>query len=298
MTRVLLALVPVVVSSVYFFGWRVLFLLAVVNAAAFVSEYAFTRLGKQPASAAVFVTACLFTLSLPPELPMWMAVLGVVFGIVFGKMVFGGFGKNVFNPALTGRAFIYVSFGHHMTGQWVDPVGGPLGGFGAYAADAITSATPCMLLKTGVDVPLMELFLGNTSGIIGGTSAILVILGALYMIWKKTASYRIIVAALAGYLAMQTGLWLGGAAAAAPLHGLFAGGVLFGICFFATDPVSGPSTQQGRWIYGAFIGAMSSLITVFSAWPEGTMFAILLANMFAPIMDHAIKAVLAKKKAA
>ncbi len=296
MTRVLWALLPIAVSSIYFFGWRALLLLGVVNAAGFAAEYAFTRRWRQPASAAVFVSATLFTLSLPPGLPVWMAVLGIVFGIVFGKMVFGGFGKNVFNPALTARAFIYVSFGRQMTGEWFEPVGGVLGGFGAYMTDAVTHATPGMLLKSGEAVPLMRLFLGNAPGVLGGNSAILVLLGGIYLLWKKAANYRIVVGCLVGYLVLQTVLWATGqAGVASPLRALFAGSILFGAFFYATDPVSGPTTQLGRWIYGTFIGAMSALITVFSAWPAGTMFAILLANMFAPIMDHAIKAMQAKR---
>ncbi len=291
MTRVLLALLPVALSSIYFFGWRVLLLLVAVNAAAFVAEYSFTRRWKQPASAAVFVSGVLYTLSLPPRLPIWMAVLGIVFAIVFGKMVFGGFGKNVFNPALTGRAFIYISFGRQMTGEWYGPIQGVLGGFGAYATDAVTHATPGMTLKAGEAVPLLKLVLGNTAGVTGGTSAILVLLGGIYIVWKKAANYRIVVGGFAGYLVMQTVLWTAGyAGVASPLHALFAGSILFGVFFYATDPVSGPITQQGRWIYGTFIGVMSAVITVFSAWPAGTMFAILLANMFTPIMDHAIKA--------
>ncbi len=297
MTRVLVALLPIVVSSVFFFGWRALLLLAVVNLAAFLAEYGFTRRAKQPASAAVFVSGTLLGLSLPPGLPLWMAALGAVFAIVFGKMVFGGFGKNVFNPALTGRAFIYISFGRQMTGEWVEPIRGTLGGLTAYAADAVTQATPGMVLKTGELVPLSQLFVGNTAGVLGGTSALLVLLGGLYLVWTKTANYRIVVGGLVGYLLMQTLLWSGGLAGeAAPLRALMAGSILFGIFFYATDPVSGPNTQLGRWIYGAFIGVMSALITLFSAWPAGTMFAILLANMFAPIMDHAIKAVQARKR--
>ncbi len=127
--------------------------------------------------------------------------------------------------------------------------------------------------------------------------SLITFLGGLYLVWKKAASHRIVVGCLAGYLVTQSILWATGlAGVASPLHGLMAGSVLFGIFFYATDPVSGPTTQPGRWIYGAFIGCMSALITTFSAWPAGTMFAILLANMFAPIMDHAIKATLAKKK--
>ncbi len=314
MTRVLYALAPIMVSAVYFFGWRALAMLVVVNAAAFAAEYVFARQYKQPVTSAVFVTGCLFALSLPPQLPFWMAVVGIIFGIAFGKMVFGGFGKNVFNPALTGRAFIYVSFGDFMTARcWTHPVGGPLGGFLAYAntaPDAVTQATPTTWLNfanagqalpagvTAANFTWVKLLLGNTAGCIGGTSAILVILGGIYLIRTKAANYRIVVSALLGYLLMQTALFLTGVPTAAnPLLTLLSGSILFGIFFYATDPVSACKTNEGRWLYGAFIGIMSALITVFSVWPEGTMFAILLANMFGPITDYAINSYKKRKKA-
>lgn len=288
--HVLIALIPVALSSLYFFGWRVLWMMAAVNAAGFLAEYVFTRRWKQPVSSAVFVTNVLFCLSLPPALPVWMAVVGIVFAVVFGKMVFGGFGRNVFNPALAGRAFIYVCFGAHMTGQWREPVGGILGGLAAYSSDAVTQATPGMALKAGGAVPLPALLLGNTAGVVGGTSALLVLLGGLYIVWRKAASYRIVVAGFAGYLAAQCVLWLSGAGLAAdPLRGVLAGSVMLGIFFYATDPVSASQTNEGRWIYGAFVGIMTAVISAFSAWPAGTMFAILLANTFAPIMDHGIR---------
>ena len=289
--RVLYALVPIVISAVYFYGWRVLVMLLLVNAAGYFAEYAFTRKRGTPVTSAVLVTNVLYCLSLPPALPMWMAVVGILVAVVFGKMVFGGFGRNVFNPALTGRAFLYASFGGFMTGRWSEPVPGPLGGIAAYASDAITQATPGILLKTDPSqVAWPELLLGNTAGCIGGTSAILVLIGGIYITWTRAANYRIAVSVLAGYLLTQAGLWLTGVAGAAqPLSAALSGSLLIGAFFYATDPVSASQTNEGRWIYGAFIGAMSSLISVFSAWPAGTMFAILLANMFAPIMDHAIR---------
>jgi len=298
MKRVLYALTPIMAASVYFYGWRALVMLAVVNAAGFAAEYAFARSWKEPVSSAVFVTSCLFALSLPPTLPFWMAVLGVVFGITFGKMVFGGFGKNVFNPALTGRAFIYVCFGDYMTARWSPALPGPLGGLVRYAAtpDAITGATPGMLLKTGQEFSLLELFLGNISGTLGGTSALLVILGGLYLIHTKAANHRIVVSAVIGYASMQALLWSGGVEGAAdPLRGMLAGSFMIGAFFYATDPVSAPKTNEARWMYGAFIGIMSSLISTFSAWPAGTMFSILLANMFAPITDHFVRALKVRK---
>lgn len=296
MERVLLALLPLVVASVYWFGWRALILLAVINAAAFLTEYTFCRIWKQPVSEAVFVTGTLYTLSLTPTLPYWMALVGIVFAITFGKMVFGGFGKNVFNPALTGRAFVYICFGGYMTASWYEPAHGLLGGLIRYAPDAVTGATPGMLLKEGTAVSAAALFAGNISGTIGGTSALLAILGGCYLLWKKTANYRIVAPCLVGYLIMQTVLWIGGATMVDPLHGILAGSFMIGAFFYATDPVSASQTNEGRWIYGAFIGVMSSVITVFSAWPAGTMFSILLANMFAPIMDHGIKSLKSRKQ--
>jgi Na+-transporting NADH:ubiquinone oxidoreductase subunit B len=308
MKNVLFACAPLAVASVYFFGWRVLALLLVVSAVAYATEACFTRQWQEPVSSAVFVSAVLFTFSLPPGLPFWMAIVGIVFGIVFGKMVYGGFGRNVFNPALTGRAFIYVSFGNHMTAQWIKPWSGFPAGFAQWGwsaasapPDAITTATPGLLLKLpaaalverGVaasDLTFWRLFVGDSPGVIGGSCAALTILCGLYLIWKKSASYRIVVSGFVGYAAVQTLVWrLGIGHAPDPLRAAMAGSLVIGLFFYATDPVSAAQTNVGRWLYGAFVGAMSSAIATFSAWPAGTMFAILLGNMFAPITDYAVR---------
>ena len=292
MTKVTYALLPIIVASYYFFGLRALLVLLVSVATAFLTEYVFARVYKEPVTSSIFVTGLLFGLSLPPGLPYWMVALGAIFGVVFGKMVFGGFGRNIFNPALVGRAFLYVSFGNHMTGQWTVPQPGAMGSLLSYlpnGVDTVTRATPGMSMQAGEAVGFLPLFLGNTAGVIGGTSVILVVGAGIYLLKKKLANHRIVVGALGAYFIVQTILWLSGSEGAVnPLYAVCAGSVLFGIVFYATEPVTACKTNEGRWLYGIFIGAMSALITVLSPWPEGTMFAILLANTFAPITDYAV----------
>ena len=149
MVRVLWALTPALAMSVWLFGWRSLVMLAVVNGFGWLAEYLFARHYREPVTSAVLVTNCLLALSLPPNLPWWMAALGIVFGVVFGKMAFGGFGRNIFNPALVGRAFLYVNFTTAMNNRWFEPVGGAWGGLTRYAPDAICSATPIARLSAG-----------------------------------------------------------------------------------------------------------------------------------------------------
>ena len=197
-----------------------------------------------------------------------------------------------------------------MTGQWAKPYEGWLGGLvhwgrtAASAPDAITTATPSSLLKLADSTGSwaqngMDLFLGHSiTGTIGGTSAILTLLCGLWLVRTKAANYRIVISGFTGFLVMQTLFWVFGVGDALdPLTAVCAGSVVIGLFFYATDPVSASQTNQGRWIYGAFIGIMTTVISTLSAWPAGTMFAILLANMFAPIMDYAIKQMVAKKKA-
>jgi Na+-transporting NADH:ubiquinone oxidoreductase subunit B len=171
-------------------------------------------------------------------------------------------------------------------------VGGPLGGFIAWqpALDAVSQATPLVQLSAGDSVPLLNLLIGSTAGSLGETSAILIIISGLVLMLQKTASWQIVVPGLIGFLGMQSILFFAGVEAAiAPHYALFAGSILFGMMYMATDPVSSSQTTNlGRWIYGAFIGILTVLIRTFSIWPEGITFAILLANMFAPILNYTI----------
>ena len=302
MNRVVLSLVPLAVASVYFFGWKTLAVLAIVNVAGFLSEYIFSRVYKTQVTMAVFVTNFLFALSLPPTIPLWIPVVGIVFGVVFGKMAFGGFGRNVFNPALSGRAFIYVSFGAQMTAAraWVEPAKGAAGALGMWQSDAISTATFLVRLANGDQVPFLDMFLGNVPGSFGETSALLIILAAIYLIYTKTASWRIILSVLVSYLGLQTIFWLAGVDTAAdPISALVSGSLLYGAVFMATDPVSSSqTTERGRVIYGVLIGLLTALIRTFSVWPEAITFSILLANMFAPLLNHLIREQINRKKAA
>ncbi len=299
MIQVLYALAPLCVAAVYFFGWRFLLVLAVVNAAGVLSEYLFTRRLGQPVTSAVFVTSFIYALSLPPTIPLWIAVVGIVFGVVFGKMVFGGFGRNVFNPAVSARAFIYISFGVPMTSGFTPAFQGFPGGFAQWggALDAVTKATPMRLITEGEILPKLQLFLGNHAGSFGETSALLILAGGLFLLFKKTAAYQIVFGGLLGFVILQSAFFWGGITPMDPLAGLITGSVLFGIFFMATDPISASqTTSPGRWIYGFVIGALTSLIRTFSVWPEGFTFALLISNMFAPLTDHIIKDLQKSKK--
>ncbi|HPJ02986.1 MAG TPA: RnfABCDGE type electron transport complex subunit D [Candidatus Limiplasma sp.] len=303
MTRVLISLLPIVLAAIYLFGLRVLVVLSVVTTTGILCEYGMMRLidgKKAKVSEALFVTCLLFTLTLPPTVPLWIAAVGIAFGVVFGKCVFGGFGKNVFNPALVGRCFIYVAFPAHMTIAWAEPYTGLLGGFVHWSAgvDAMTSATPMILLgKEGVVTDYLRLFLGNISGSLGETSALLILLSAVYLIVTKTASWKIIVSCVATFAAFSAILYLTGTIQADPLFSILSGGFLFAAVFMATDPISAPRQELSKYIYGALIAIVALVIRAFSLFTEGIMFAILIVNAFVPLIDRNIKNLKDRKKA-
>ncbi len=304
MRRVLLSLIPIFLLSVYFFGLRTLVLLLVVTITGILSEYGIMRLidgEKAKVSEAVFVTCLLFTLTLPPTVPFWIAAVGIAFGVVFGKCVFGGFGRNIFNPALVGRCLIYVSFPAHMTITWAQPYSGLFGGFAKWTSgiDSMTSATPMILLnKEGILTDYIKLFLGNISGSLGETSALLIIAAAIYLIITKTASWKIIVSCVATFGIFSSILYLTGIVEADPLFSILSGGFLFAAVFMATDPVSAPKQETSKYIYGALIGIVAMVIRAFSFFTEGIMFAILIVNSFTPLIDRNIKMLKDKRKAA
>ncbi len=303
MTRVLISLLPVLLASVYLFGLRTLVLLFVVTITGIICEYGVMRLidgNKAKVSEALFVTCLLFTLTLPPSVPFWIAAVGIAFGVVFGKCVFGRFGRNIFNPALVGRCLIYVSFPAYMTIAWAEPYSGLPGGFISWSSsvDAMTSATPMILFnREGIMTDYLRLFLGNISGSLGETSALLILLAAVYLIVTKTASWKIIASCLASFAIFGSILYLTGVIEANPLFSILSGGLLFAAVFMATDPVSAPKHEAAKYIYGALIGVVALIIRAFSNFTGGVMFAILIVNAFVPLIDRNIKMLNDRRKA-
>ena len=283
MFKVLYALIPIILYSVFLFGWRILVMIVVTNLAAFLSEYIFIRnkTGGKVTSAA-FVTGTLLGLILPPTLPFWMAAVGGVVAIVFGKMIFGGFGMNMFNPAIVGRTFLYVTFANHMTVRWVSPFTSFPGGFAAYSKiDQITSATPIESVNI---FSLPQLFTGMIPGSAGETSALLIILAGVYLLITKTAKWQAMISTLLSFLLFTIIFYFG----ANPLYYLFSGGILFGTVFMVTDPVSMPKNKYAIWVFGLLVGFLTVFIRKFALWSEGFMFALLIANSFMPIIEYGI----------
>ncbi|MEI6146903.1 MAG: NADH:ubiquinone reductase (Na(+)-transporting) subunit B [Methylococcales bacterium] len=234
------------------------------------------------------VSSMLYTLIMPPDIPLWQVALGISFGIVIGKEVFGGTGKNFLNPALTGRAFLYFAYPASMTGDsvWV-------------AVDGFTRATPLGIAANGgldavyaANYSWMQSFFGFEPGCLGETSTLAILIGAAFLLYTKVASYRIMAGVFIGMVATSLLFNVIGSDTnpmfAFPWYWhLTAGGFAFGMVYMATDPVSASMTNAGRWVFGALVGGMTVLIRVVNpAFPEGIMLAILFSNMFAPTIDY------------
>ncbi len=323
MSMVVLALMPPLIFGIYNAGYQsslasglplgfgAVFLkgLAIVLPIIFVSyavgffwEILFAVIRRHPISEGLLVTGLLFPLILPPTIPLWQVAVGISFGVVIGKEIFGGTGRNILNPALTARAFLFFAYPARMSGDTVWVV---VGGTGGKLVDAVSGATPLAIANISefhekIDILLTKggysftkLFVGNYPGSIGATSALLCLIGAALLILLGIASYRIIFGGVLGVLCTgfflnlivtETSMaWL----SLNPFYHLVMGGFAFGIIYMATDPVSAPGMNRSKWIYGFCIGALTVLIRVFNAaYAEGIMLAILFMNLLSPLLDH------------
>lgn len=254
-------------------------------------EVLFAIIRRHEINEGFFVTSILFTLIVPPDIPLWQAALGISFGIVVGKEVFGGTGKNFLNPALTGRAFLFFAYAPQMSG---DSVWTAVDGFsGATALSQIASSgLPVIESATGEVLTWTGAFLGQMQGSIGETSTLAILLGGALLLITRIASWRIMLGVFLGMVATALLFNTIGSDTnpgfATPWYWHFVlGGFAFGMVYMATDPVSAAMTDTGKWIFGGLIGFMIVLIRVVNpAYPEGTMLAILFANLFAPMIDY------------
>ena len=295
-----LALAPATLAGIWFFGLGALLIVSASIAGTMLTEWAFSPAGERRTKmrdGSALVTGLLLGLSLPPALPLWMAFLGGVVSIGLGKLIWGGLGYNLFNPALVGRAFLLATFPVAMT-TWSSQTG-PLEFFYVPSSvtalpflqatyDGMSAATPLGLMKfDGQSTPLWDLMIGKTGGSIGETSGLLLILGGVFLLLRRDLDWRIPASILLSVAAFSFVLFLiDSDRFPGPLFSIFSGSLLLGAIYMATDPVTSPITPKGAWIFGIGVGLLVVLIRVFGGFPEGVMYAILLMNAATPLIDR------------
>ena len=297
MGDVLIALAPVAVAAVWFFGVAAFLILATSVIGAVATEWFLGPNRRSVWDGSAALTGLILGLTLPPTLPLWMALLGSVVAIGLGKLVWGGMGHNLFNPALVGRAFLQAAFPTALT-TWVPPAeSGQFFNLGSTTLaaplmhakiDGVTAATPLALMKFDhVATDLWALLSGHVAGSLGETSAGLIVLGGVYMLVRRTFDWRIPASILLTVLLFSGALYmLSPDRYPQPAFMLLSGGLMFGAIFMATDPVSSPLSPKGAWLFGGGIGVLVVLIRLFGGLPEGVMYAILLMNAVTPLIER------------
>lgn len=286
MRDVLVALLPALAVSTWVFGWNVLFVTVLSAASCVLFEYLIQRfLVKGPCTVSnlsAAVTGVLLAFNLPVSIPWWIVVIGAFVAIAVAKMTFGGLGKNPFNPALVGRVFLLIAYPVQMT---------------SYATDAFTGATPLAAMKhspmfAGAELP--DLFIGNVSGSLGEVAAAALLVGFLFLLWRRVVTWHIPVVIFASmalfalFVALGRG-WAGAALWEFPLFHLLAGGAMLGAIFMATDYSTSPMTPKGGVVYAVGIGVLTMCIRLWGSYPEGMSFAILIMNATVPLINKYIK---------
>ena len=282
MTIAIIALLPSTISAIVFWGARVLAVIVVCYVAGGLVEVAFAVIRKREIEEGFLVTGLIFPLVLPPTVPLWVAAVGIIVGTFFGKEVFGGTGRNIFNPALVGRLFITIAFPSMMSSSWQEPF-----------ADAVTTATPLAVFKTSGFAAAMnsysysDLLFTGTAGSMGEVFRIGIIAGGIFLLLTKVGSWRVSLTYLASVFVFSLLGWLAWPTQIAPpVFQLVSGGLLYGAFFMATDPVTSPVHRESKFIYGAFLGLITVIIRSYSGYTEGVMFSIIFMNALAPLIDH------------
>lgn len=303
MRDVIYALLPATLAGIWFFGLGAVLVLLASIAGAVLTEWVFSPVQQRTGrllDGSGLLTGLVLGLTLPPALPLWIAFIGGAVSIGLGKLIWGGLGYNLFNPALVGRAFLGGTFPNAMT-TWSDPASGA-GFFHVYSSnlalpfmqaqyDAVSAATPLGSMKfEHQTTPLLDLMIGNTAGCIGETSGLLLLAGGIYLLLRRDIDWRIPAGILIAVALFSGALYLVDAARyPGPLFSVFSGGLLIGAFYMATDPVTSPLTPRGAWLFAAGVGLLVALIRAFGGFPEGVMYAILLMNAVTPLIDRYIQ---------
>lgn len=279
MAMAIISLIPSALAAVLFFGFDAIRIIAASYIAGGIVEVVFALIRKKEIEEGFLVTGLIFPLTLPPTVPTWMVMVGVVFGVFFGKEVFGGTTRNIFNPALVGRLFMTIAFPQAMSASWRAPF-----------TDTITSATPLSMFKSAREfTPLFHLLFGQTGGSMGELFRVGIILGGIFLMATKVANWRIPVTYLGTVFVFSLfGSIVAPSRIAAPLPQLLTGGLLFGAMFMVTDPVTSPYTRVGKYIFGILCGILTVIIRAFSGYTEGVMFSIIFMNALTPLLDHIV----------
>jgi len=288
MYAVIISLIPAVAASIYFFRLKAVLIYVACVATCLITEAVFLKVRKKDIRSlwdgSAIITGLLLAMTLPPSLSLDLVIIGSVMAIALGKQVFGGLGYNVFNPALVGRAFLQIAFPVAMT-TWIPPE--------TLQVNTATFATPLGNLKfltsitDGSLTPLKDLFWGNVGGCLGETSAIALLAGALFLLFRKVIDWRIPVGIISALVVFSGIFWITSPDKYThPLFHVLAGGLLIGAFFMATDMVTSPITPAGAWVYALGTGFLIGLIRLFGGFPEGVMFSILFMNTFVPLINR------------
>lgn len=276
MFDVAIAMIPASVYGVWQFGMHALLVLIATVVSCVLSEYVYEKLMKKPitvSDGSAVVTGMILALNMPPEIPVWIPFLGGIFAIIVVKQLYGGLGQNFMNPALVARCFLLISFAGFMNNFSSAKLG----------FDSMSGATPLAAMRAGNDVDLMSLIVGRVPGTIGEVSVIALLIGAVYMIARKVISPRIPLIYI-GTVAVFIFLF-GGFDITYVAKEVCAGGLIFGAFFMATDYVTSPLSKTGQVVYGLFLGILTGIFRLWGASPEGVSYAIILGNLFVPLIE-------------
>lgn len=275
MRDVLIALLPAVLAGIYFFKMRAALVMIVAVAAAVLSEYLWQRLTHKDITVgdlSAVVTGLLLAFNVPPTMPLWMVAVGSVFAVLIVKQLFGGIGQNIVNPALAGRAFLLASWPIAMT---------------TWTLDGATTATPLAILKAGEGTlpTLSQAFIGNIGGCIGETSALALLIGFVYLLYRRVISWEIPVVYIGTVAILTTVIGRNGFMTGNGIYEIFTGGLMLGAIFMATDYTTTPMTKKGQVIFALGCGIIATIIRTIGGYPEGVSYSILIMNLCVPLID-------------